>query len=330
MGCVELRPRPGTDGRSRDADGSAFESRRIPRIRRGTIWMPTAVGMTCRVRATCGLRMKRQTPTSILTGMASGCIRLLTATFGRQATPWGYMPYQCGAWNFYNGFGWGWAPGMGGCRPWWGLGFYGGPNIGFAPIGYRPIPRPIPPHGPIHRGRPVPVVPVNRHTVMVNTSLPARDKNAQVTIAGSTVEPLRPLPSRPAYSHESFTSESNRTTPGSTGVGTRGGTPATPGSSYTGSRPAGETRSAPTYTPPPRPAPESHSTSAPSYSPPPYSPPRSSSSSSGSSGSSSHSSGGSSGGGGGGSSHSSSGGGGGASHSSSGGGGGGSHSGGHR
>jgi hypothetical protein len=257
---------------------------------------------------------------------------MYTPTYGyvwASGYSWGYMPYQCGAWNFYNGFGWGWAPGMGGCRPWWGLGFYGGPNIGFAPIGYRPIPRPIPPHGPIHRG-PVPVVPVNRHTVMVNTSLPARDKNARVTIAGSTVEPLRPLPSRPAYSHESFTSESNRTTPGSTGVGTRGGTPATPGSSYTGSRPAGETRSAPTYTPPPRPAPESHSTSAPSYSPPPYSPPRSSSSSSGSSGSSSHSSGGSSGGGGGGSSHSSSGGGGGASHSSSGGGGGGSHSGGHR
>ena len=43
--------------------------------------------------------------------------------------PWGYMPFQCGAWNFYDGFGWGWAPGMGGCRPWWGMGFYGGPNL---------------------------------------------------------------------------------------------------------------------------------------------------------------------------------------------------------
>ena len=242
---------------------------------------------------------------------------------------WGYAPYQCGAWNFYNGFGWGWAPGMGGCRPWWGLGFYGGPNIGFAPIGYRPIPRPLPPHGPIGH-RPIPVVPVNRHTALGNTSLPARDKNAHVTIAGSTVQALRPLPSRPVYSHEGFTNGSNRTTPGNTGAGTRVGPPATPGSSFTGSRPAGETRTAPSYTPPPRPAPESHSTPAPSYSPPPYSPPRSSSSSSGGS---SHSSGG--GGGGGGSSHSSGGGGGGGgggSHSSGGGGGGGgggSHSGGH-
>jgi len=242
---------------------------------------------------------------------------------------WGYTPYQCGAWNFYNGFGWGWAPGMGGCRPWWGLGFYGGPNIGFAPIGYRPIPRPLPPHGPIGH-RPIPVVPVNRHTALGNTSLPARDKNAHVTIAGSTVEPLRPLPSRPVYSHESFTSGSNRTTPGNTGAGMRGGQPATPGSSYTGSRPVGETRTTPSYTPPPRPAPENHSSPAPSYSPPPYSPPRSSSSSGGSSGSAPHSSGGSTGGG---ASHSSGGGGGGgggASHSSGGGGGGGSHSGGHR
>ncbi len=51
--------------------------------------------------------------------------------------PWGYLPFQCGAWNFYDGFGWGWAPGMGGCTPWWGVGFYGGPNIGYAPPRYH-------------------------------------------------------------------------------------------------------------------------------------------------------------------------------------------------
>jgi hypothetical protein len=240
---------------------------------------------------------------------------------------WGYTPYQCGAWNFYNGFGWGWAPGMGGCTPWWGLGFYGGPNIGFAPIGYRPISRPMPPHGPVGPigHRPIPVVPVNRHTALGNTSFPARDKNAHVTIAGSTVQPLHPLPSRPVYSHEGFTSESNRTAPSNTGAGTRVGPPATPGSSFTNSRPAGGTMT-PSYTPPSRPAPESHSTPAPSYSPPPYSPPRSSSNSGGSShsssGGSSHSSGSSGGG-----SHSSGGGGGGGGSHSSGGGGGGSHGG---
>jgi hypothetical protein len=228
--------------------------------------------------------------------------------------PWGYMPYQCGAWNFYNGFGWGWEPGRAGCRPWWGLGFYGGPNIGLAPIGYRPISRPLPPHGPVGPGghRPIPVITVNRHTAMVNTSLPARDKNARVTIAGNTVEALHPLPSRPVYSHEGFASENNRTGSGNTGAETGVRPAATPGSSFTGGHPAGGTAPTPSYTPPPRPTP------APSYTPTPrpeprstpapsYSPPRSSSSGGGSS----HPSGGGSSSGGGGSSHSSSGGGGG-------------------
>lgn len=231
---------------------------------------------------------------------------------------WGYMPFQCGAWNFYDGFGWGWAPGMGGCRPWWGMGFYGGPNIGYAPRGYRPIPRPGPPHGPIGH-RPMPVIPVRRHTMLASTALPARDKNTQVTIAGRTVGAMQPLPSRPVYSHEGFASETNHTGPGNPGVRTGGGVVVTPRSGYTGNRPEGGAVT-PSYTPPPRPAPEPHYTPAPAphynpppaphYNPPPsYSPPRSSS-------------------GGGGSSHSSGGGGGGGSHSG-GGGGGGSH-GGHR
>ncbi len=245
---------------------------------------------------------------------------------------WGYMPYQCGAWNFYNGFGWGWAPGMGGCRPWWGMGFYGGPNIGHGPGGYRPIPRPMPPHGPIGH-RPIPMVAVNRHTAFANTSLPTRDKNTQVTIAGRPVQAMHPLPSRPVYSQEGFTSGSNRTTPGNAGAGTTGGVVVTPRSSYTNGRPGGGTVT-PRYTPPPRPAPEpryappSRPAPEPHYSPAPsYSPPRSSSSGGGSS----HPA--SSGGGGGGGSHSG-GGGGGGSHSSGGGGGGGggggSHGGGHR
>ncbi len=242
---------------------------------------------------------------------------------------WGYMPYQCGAWNFYDNFGWGWAPGMGGCRPWWGIGFYGGPNIGHAPGGYRPIPRPMPPHGPGGPigHRPIPMVVVNRHTAFANTGFPARDKNMQVTIAGSSVQAMHPLPSRPVYSQEGYRPGNNRTPTGTTGAGTSGGVVVTPRSSYSTSRPAPETVT-PSYTPPPRPAPESHGNPAPSYSPPPrptpenhgtpapsYSPPRSSPSSGGGSGGGSHSSGGSSGGG---SSHSS------------GGGGGGSHSGGHR
>ena len=111
---------------------------------------------------------------------------------------WGYLPFQCGMWNFYSGFGWGWAPGMGGCMPWWGTGFYRGPNLGLAPPRYHRIPRPIYPHGPIGR-HPMPLVAVNRSKAVVNSILPARDRNTPVIIAGHTVQPVRPLPSRPVY-----------------------------------------------------------------------------------------------------------------------------------
>jgi FecR protein len=112
--------------------------------------------------------------------------------------PWGYLPYQCGAWNFYDGFGWGWAPGLGGCRPWWGLGFYGGPNLGIVPPGYRPIPRPILPRHPIN-ARPVAMIPVRRSPVVVSTTFQARNRTTPVTIAGSSVVALRPVPTRQVY-----------------------------------------------------------------------------------------------------------------------------------
>ncbi|HTW62154.1 MAG TPA: FecR family protein [Terracidiphilus sp.] len=114
---------------------------------------------------------------------------------------WGYLPYQCGMWNFYDNFGWGWAPGFGGCQPWWGLGYYGGPwfGTGFLPHWYRPPHRPIPPRQQ-SPGHPFPVIAVNHrpYTAPV-ASLPLRGSGGPVTIAGNTVEPLRPLPMRPGY-----------------------------------------------------------------------------------------------------------------------------------
>jgi len=112
--------------------------------------------------------------------------------------PWGYLPYQCGAWNFYNGFGWGWAPGFGGCNPWWGQGLYGGPNFGYVPPGYRVIARPIPPRHPIV-GRPVPVLSVNRSQPLRHMMLPPRNGAVPVSIAGSAVQPLHPLPTRQTF-----------------------------------------------------------------------------------------------------------------------------------
>ena len=102
-------------------------------------------------------------------------------------------------WNWYDSFGWGWAPGIGGCSPWWfgGLGYYG-PNIGQGYGGYRPPLRPHPPRSPL---RGTGLIAVNRRVVPGPGSLPQRDKTSVVQIAGYTLQPMRSLSPRPAYDH---------------------------------------------------------------------------------------------------------------------------------
>lgn len=248
--------------------------------------------------------------------------------------PWGYMPFQCGAWNYYDSFGWGWAPGPGSCSPWWGLGFYGGPNLGRVPPGYRPIPRPILPRRPIN-GRPVALLAVNRSPVIGGSPLPARNRNTPVTIGGRTVVALRPVPSQPVVEHAPSMAGGHESQPGN-GHEAQPGNEVVPQSGRPGNinRPSYSSR-------PPAEAPANESPSEPSRgsaSPRPSSSsggsenhsyggggsPRPSGGSSGGGGSS-HPSGGSSGGGGGGGSHSGGGGGGGGSHGGGGGGGGGGH-----
>jgi hypothetical protein len=192
---------------------------------------------------------------------------------------WGYMPFQCGAWNFFNDFGWGWAPGM--CQPWWGGGGWIS-NIGFAPGHYRPPtrPRPVQPRGPIGRplkgglaALPNPVVPVNRRPPSGTEGLPMRDRNATVTIGGHLVEPLRPVSPRPQYDRPA-TGQVNPSRPGYPGAATPAGQrPATgfvPGGNHTVSsppaKPAGSSQ--PVSSPPARPpapiqnaAPPSHPSS---------------------------------------------------------------------
>jgi hypothetical protein len=143
--------------------------------------------------------------------------------------PWGYLPYQCGAWNYFNDFGWGWAPGM--CQPWWGGGGWY-PNIGYGPGGYRPPhrPHPGPPRGPI--GRPIhgllpvshPILTVNRNPQGGSTVLPARNRNTPVTIAGHVVQPLRPVSPRPEYDHPTtgYMNRSQPAYPGTRALGTSG------------------------------------------------------------------------------------------------------------
>jgi ferric-dicitrate binding protein FerR (iron transport regulator) len=113
------------------------------------------------------------------------------------ANSWGYLPYSCGNWNWYDSFGWGWAPGIGGCNPWWGSGFYIGPNIGAGFGGYRPPMRPRRP-GRVAGGG---LIAVNRRPMPMAGALPARDKTTVVRIAGYTVQPMHPVSARPVYDH---------------------------------------------------------------------------------------------------------------------------------
>lgn len=125
--------------------------------------------------------------------------------------PWGYLPYQCGVWNYYNTFGWGWSPGM--CQTWWGGGW--GLNIGYAPTWYR---RPVRP-GPVHPGPPRPrnprplqagnggqaplgprpIISVNRRMPAMSAVLPQRAPGTPVMLGGSYVEPLHPGAVRARY-----------------------------------------------------------------------------------------------------------------------------------
>jgi|GEM_PF-1364077 len=53
--------------------------------------------------------------------------------------PWGWLPFNCGAWNYIGSFGWGWTPGMYGCGG-FGIGFgygYGYGGYPYAGRGHR-------------------------------------------------------------------------------------------------------------------------------------------------------------------------------------------------
>ena len=158
---------------------------------------------------------------------------------------WGYLPYQCGMWNWYETFGWGWAPGAGGCgTAFLGVGYFGGGglNVGRGFLGYHP---PMRPRSPLRPVRSLGLIAVERHTVGPNITLPARNRNSTVQIAGYAVTPMRTLTVRPAYDHSGMGSNTTLLSNG-TVVTHVGGVPATgqgrPGGAvYNGSRPPAAT-----------------------------------------------------------------------------------------
>jgi hypothetical protein len=98
---------------------------------------------------------------------------------------WGWTPYRCGNWSYWNDFGWGWSPGIG-CGGFGGWGFGGGGyviNIASFPQRYRFQQKPV--HAP-GRARPIRVGrPLERPAHV-------RPIQGMRTIAGRTVEPIRP------------------------------------------------------------------------------------------------------------------------------------------
>lgn len=146
---------------------------------------------------------------------------------------WGFMPYQTGMWSYYDGLGWGWAPGMGGY--WWGGGVWSA-NVGSAPFRYQPPHRPR--GGPVRPGEsnpiraggryePYPVVAVNRMRDS-NAGSTLHPRNAPITVAGNMVEPLRPLAPRPAYNFAGAGMGSHAIVYPGTGTGVRYGYPQNP------------------------------------------------------------------------------------------------------
>jgi hypothetical protein len=98
--------------------------------------------------------------------------------------PWGWVPYHCGYWQYWEGFGWMWQP-DGFCRTHWGYG--GGVNVRRGPRGYQPVLPPIRKPGGIHPIVPGPH-PGQRLPVMRGPhGEPARE------IAGMKVEAIAPV-----------------------------------------------------------------------------------------------------------------------------------------
>lgn len=156
---------------------------------------------------------------------------------------WGYMPYASGLWSYYDGIGWGWAPGGYG----WGYGGGWGAGIGTTPFRYSPPRRPRPgPVNPRNPHSPQPVVVVNRFHGGGNGNTTIRPRGGPVTIAGTTLQPLRPVGVRqPVYNHEPAVNVggSYRAT---LGTQTAGNAP-TPSSGFMGRSGGPQTGARPTY-----------------------------------------------------------------------------------
>lgn len=102
---------------------------------------------------------------------------------------WGWTPFHCGHWSYWNGFGWGWSPGAG-CRR-------AGCNFGTLTGGVFAVNIVHPPenyHAPTRPGHEVGMlhpIPVGRAPREPGTWLPP--SHVPRMIAGSLADPIRPV-----------------------------------------------------------------------------------------------------------------------------------------
>jgi hypothetical protein len=104
---------------------------------------------------------------------------------------WGWTPFRCGCWSYWNGFGWGWSPAGAVCGragAGFGRGSGGGVsvvNIVHPPLNYHAPTRPIHEPGMLHP------IPVGRAPGEPATGL--RPSHEPRIIAGVPAEPIRPI-----------------------------------------------------------------------------------------------------------------------------------------
>ncbi|NYF81036.1 FecR family protein [Granulicella arctica] len=103
---------------------------------------------------------------------------------------WGWTPFRCGSWSYWDTFGWGWSPnsycgGFGFANYGGGYGYGGYVNIVLPPRGYPVHRPPTPGHGGIH-----PIVPVHGNPIVPRPAIPV---SGQRRIAGVVATPIRPI-----------------------------------------------------------------------------------------------------------------------------------------
>jgi hypothetical protein len=134
---------------------------------------------------------------------------------------WGWTPFRCGSWSYWNSFGWGWSPGAGCRRTGWGFGHGFGSGVYVVNVGRPPLNYHLPTR-PVH-------TPGMLHPVLVGRAVPEPPKGERPShetrlIAGVPVEPMRPIGNASApknrnvvgsASHSDFTADHTNQQPAS-------------------------------------------------------------------------------------------------------------------